>query len=275
MEIIMQNIVSLILWLVIIIAVVNVTVIRKSKNRKAAQSGEDRERVRNASAPLLRESDNAPLIYAHWEERESYGRTVKTTYHRFVVAYRDQTLWVSPFFIDKKTREMGLDRPKVLSTDNLGKITVTKKEKNGEIRQVKVWLADKQGHVLSQFDVEAENWRKNRWFPVNILQYEECAAFTRFIEALAARVAAENPGVDDLIKAEANEGLGVIGAIVSVVGAVFSIFFPPLGAAIALVGLLMSAISKLRGASGIIFLIVSIVCALVGAGFIWMYFTIM
>ena len=264
----MGNMVSLALWVVIIGAVVYNVFVKKGRNRKAAESGEDRESVLRAVGQML--EGNVPTVYAHWEERESYGRRVRITYHRYALAFQGETLWVFPLGIDKKTREIQAGRPVVLTPEALGKATVKAKEKDGEVKRLELWLGDKQGHVIQELTVNAENLRKNRWYPVNILQREECAALERFMTALSRRVAAENPGVDDLIKAESNESLGIIGAIVSVIGGVISIFMPPAGMVLCLIGLGMSVASKLRGAKGKVPLIIGVLCAALSAGLCWM-----
>lgn len=264
----MGNWVSLILWIGIIGMVIYNVFVKKGKNRKAAESGEDRENVRRAVRQML--DGDSQTVYAHWEERESYGRRVRITYHRYALAFQGETLWVFPLGIDKKTREIQAGRPMVLTPENLGKVTVKAKEKDGETARVELWLGDKKGHEITRLTVDAENLRKNRWYPLNIFQREECAALERFMTALSQRVAAENPGVDDLIKAENNDGLGILGAIVSVIGLVFTIFMPPLGLIVCLIGLVMSVVSKLRGSKGKVFLIVSILCAACSAGLCWM-----
>lgn len=263
----MGNWVSLFLWIVIIGVVLYNLVVKKGKNRKAAESGEDMESVRRAVEQQL--DGNVPTVYAHWEKHESYGRRVRVTYYRYALAYQSETLWVFPLGIDKKTRQVQAGRPTVLTLENLGKVTFTAKEKNGAVEHLELWLGDKQGHVITQLTVDAENLRKNRWYPVNILQREECAALAQFITAFSQRVDAENPGVDELMRAESNEGLGVLGAIVSAIGAVFSIFMPPLGVVVCLIGLVMSIVSKRRGAKGKIPLAVSVLCMALSLGLCW------
>lgn len=213
------------------------------------------------------------MIYAHWEKRESYGRAVRTTYYRYAAMFQGQTLCVTPLYIDKKARQIQAGQPMVFTPENLGKVTFKAKQKDGAVEHIEIWLGDKQGHELAQLDMDAENLRKSRRYPVNIVQQEKCAAFERFMSSLAQRVAAENPGVDALMKAENNEGAGILGAGVSVVGAFFAFFFPPAGLVLSLIGLLLSIISKLRGAKGKKALIISVICALWSAGFLWMYLT--
>lgn len=224
---------------------------------------------------LFGENAARQTLYAHWEEREHYGRTVKTTFYRYLVTYTDRTICVAPLYIDKNTRDIQPGRPSVFSPDNLGKIEIKTRQRNGVIKRLEIWLGNKKGQTLAQFYVNAENLRSSKYFPVNIDQQEELANFERFITAMAQRIDAENPGVDAMIKAYNNDSLGMIGVFVSVIGGVASIFAPPGGAFVALVGLILSVVSKLRGATGkksTIILIISIACAVVSAVFLAMYY---
>ena len=267
----MEYLPSVILWAAIIGYLVYTLVIKKNKNRQEAEDGADRERYQSAVKELLKEPESFRLAYAHWEERESYGRTVKTTYHRYGLAFRDQMLCVFPLGIDKKTREVQAARPVVFTPESLGKVRVKTKEKDGAPERLEIWLGDKKGHVIQELTVDAENLRKNRWFPVNIFQREECAALLSFVTGLTQQVERENPGVDALIQAEGNEGIGVIGAVVSGIGAVFSLFFPPVGLAVCLVGLVMALVSKLKGTTTKKWLLISGACMVLALGFGWFY----
>lgn len=264
---------SIILWVLIIGWIVYTFVIKKGQNRKAAQTGEDLARVKQAVDPLLGGAGGYKLAYAHWEEQESYGRTVRTTYYRYAAVFQEQTLLLFPLGIDKKTRQVQAGQPAVLTPDVLGKVTVQTKEKEGSVSHVEVWLGDKEGHVIAQLYVDAENLRKNRWFPVNIAQQEQCEAFQRFITALAQRVAAENPDVDAKMAAEARESFGTLGTILSIAGAVSGLLFPPLGAVLCLIGLILSVIGQIKGVKKKTGLIISIVCAVWVAAFCWFYYT--
>ncbi|MDE7172016.1 MAG: hypothetical protein K2O11_09135 [Oscillospiraceae bacterium] len=265
----MEYIPSILLWTVVIGALVYNFAIKKNQNRKEAQAGEDKQRVKRAVEPLLSGAWNFKLVYAHREERESYVRifktTYKTTYYRYAVAFQDQTLCVIPLGIDKKTRQIQADKPSVLSPDKLGKVSVKAAEKNGAVSQVKVWLSDKQGHTIINLTVDAESLRKNRWFPVNIAQQKECEAFHRFATALARQVAKENPGIDAVIEAESGAALGVVGAALSIGGVVGGIFAPAFGMIPCVLGLILAIVGKAKGAKGKTCLIISVTCAILMA----------
>lgn len=63
----------------------------------------------------------------------------------------------------------------------------------------------------------------------------------------------------------------MIGTVVSGVGAVFSLFFPPVGLAVCLVGLVMALVSKLKGATTRKWLLISGTCMVFALGFGWFY----
>lgn len=271
MESIVENWLFFVIWIVIIGGFIGYSFVKKSSNRKAAQTGEDKALVRNAAAPLIGEGGDTQIIYAHWEKSEHYGRTTRTTYFRYVVTYQDQTLCIAPLYIDKTTRQMQIAQPSIFTPENLGKVVVHTRLKNGAADHIGISLADKQGNTVFQLDVDAENLKKSRWFPVNIEQREECAAFASFMTSLAQRVAADNPGVDAIIKANSNKSLGTIGAVLSGIGAFVSFLFPPLGVILSLPGLIMSVVSKLKGAKSIIPLMISVLCAIWSAVFLFVY----
>ena len=263
-----QYLPMILFWVVIMVAGIVYYFVKTNNNRKNAQTGADKSRVHMAAQALFGESAARQTLYAHWEEREHYGRTVKTTFYRYLVTYTDRTICVAPLYIDKNTHEIQPGRPSVFSSENLGKIDVKTRRKNGEVKRLEIWLGNKKGQTLAQFYVNAENLRHNKYFPVNIEQQDELAAFEQFITAMAQRVNAENPGVDELIKAYNNESLGMIGVFVSIIGGVASIFAPPGGAFVALVGLILSVVSKMKGATSkksTIILIISIACAVLSA----------
>ncbi|MCI8566546.1 MAG: hypothetical protein HFI39_09570 [Lachnospiraceae bacterium] len=268
----MEYILPLIWWLLLVGGIACFIFLKKNRNQKAAQSGGDKQLVRQA-VQLPGEAGEYPLVYAHWEDQESYGRSVKTTYYRFAAAFQDQSLWVIPLHIDKKTHQIEANRPALFTPAVLGKVTVKIKEKDGAVRQVKATLCDKQGHDIVSLCVDSENLRKNRWYPVNILQQKECEAFARFLTPLARQVADENPEVDAMLAAESVESFGVFGVIVSAIGVVAGIFLPPAGVVLCLLGLLLALVGKWKGAKRKKYLIINLICAVWSVFFCWLYFT--
>ncbi len=124
----MEYILPLIWWLLLVGGIACFIFVKKNRNQKAAQSGGDKQLVRQA-VQLPGEAGEYPLVYAHWEDQESYGRSVKTTYYRFAAAFQDQSLWVIPLHIDKKTHQIEANRPALFTPAVLGKVTVKVKAK--------------------------------------------------------------------------------------------------------------------------------------------------
>lgn len=267
----MLNYLPTIIWFVVLAAVAVYSITKQRKNRSAAQSGEDMGRIKRELQPLLSTEESYQTVYAHREERSSYGRTVKITYHYYAVAFYGDTICISPLRSDKKSGQLQLGKPMVITPENLGKVKLKTKGTDDSPTHMELWLGDKQGHAIIELTIDAENIHRNRYTPMNIMQHTECASFKRFIDALAQRVAAENPGIDDIIKAEDNQSLGFFGACVGVLGIFFGFFSPFLGLGITGVGFILSLVSKLKGAKGIKSLIVSILCVIWSVGFFLFY----
>lgn len=189
---------------------------------------------------------NCKVLYAHWEKQEHYGRTTKTTYYRYVVAYNEQEMYVSPLNLDRKTGQIQLVQPFIFNQENLGKVTVNARQKNGATTHLDIWLGDKQGQKLLELYVDVENLNSNRWFPFNILQQEECDGLEHFLTAFTQRVADVNPDIEDVIKANNNESTSKLGSGLAIAGAIVSILFAPIGLVMALIGLILSIVSKKR-----------------------------
>lgn len=274
------NLVALLFWAVVGGAIVYNLFIKKAQNRAKAATGRDLEKVQQAVRELLPEgSQNAEIVYAHWEDVTHSGRTTRTTYYRYAAAFKDETLWVFPLQIDKQTHEVKAGGPWELTADRLGKVMVTLTDKNGMIRQVEVWLADKQGDVLVKLYVNAENLASSKYLPMNILQEDECAAFERFISPLAQKVAADNPGIDEMIAQQSADGNTGIAIGLAVGGLLGGIFLPPVGLILCLAALVLSIRARKWGGGRkkMVSLIVSAACLVLSgawcAFFLWMTFS--
>lgn len=270
----MKELIEIALWILLVGGIILFYFIRRSRNLKKAKSNEDKELIRKSMQSFFNEAD-CSLVYAHYEEQESYGRTVRTTFFRYVVIFFEKTLQVFPVRIDRKTREVQVAVPMILNPDNLGKITVDVKRKNDLLKYAEIWLGDKQGHCIVQFRIDAVNLRKNKWFPVNLIQQEECEEFAKFITDLSQTVAKENPKVDLIMANEANATLGTLGICLSIIGAVGGIFFPPLGLILCLIGFALSLAGKLKGNANKKSFIACTVLMIWSILFCVFYFTIM
>ena len=265
---------SMSLWILIIAVIFLFTMIKKAKNKKDALSGYDKKLIDEAIKKIM-QGENQKWVYAHYENQESYGRTVRTTYFRYVVMFYEQTLLAFPIRVDRKTREVQIGKPFVLSNQNLGKITVESKKRNENLKRVNVWLGDKSGHEILQFDVDSENLRKSKWFPVNLFQQNECEEFEAFITSLSRIVAKENPKIDLIIANEASSGLSPLGLGFSIGGVIGGIFMPPFGLMLCILGFAMSLVGKLKGNANKKSFIGCTVCLIWSIFFLIFYYVVM
>ncbi len=264
----MDKFLSLLIWLLLLLGI---NLVKISRNRKRLQSGEDKAHVKKAAEPLLEALGTNKVLYAHWEEHEHFGRGTKTTFYRYALTYQDRSLYLLPLQINKRTREIQPGKPIQLKAESLGRIAVTTKEKNGAVSRVELHLYDKEAKTVLQLTVDGTCLRKSRWYPLNILQQEECEAFYQFILPLAQQVEAENPGMDAIMEAHAREGFGVIGLILAALGAFFVLFVFPVGILFALIGLILAVIGKIKGGKSNKGLIISLLCFAWTLGFSWFY----
>lgn len=247
----------------------------KNVNRQIAAAGEDLENVRRAVRNVLPpHAQDAQIVYAHWEDmqhsydyaedvnhvRRNTRTTHTTTYYRYAVAFKGETLWVFLLKVDENAHDVQLGMPRVLTPEKLGKVSAAVKEKNGVIQRVETTLVDKQGGVIARICVDAENLNSSKYLPMNILQANECIAFKRFIIPLARKVEAENPGIDRLIGKRAVGVRGIVSVGFSIGGLVLDIFVPLSGVGVCLVGLMFAIDGKSRGNPGNKALITSGVC---------------
>lgn len=190
-------------WLVIvgIVAVcVIYTQLKEQKNKKLAATGEDMARLQNAVASVLPGETGYTVAYAHHEDVQHYGRSTRTTYYTYALAFDAARLWIIPLGYQKN--EILPNQP-YLATGNIGKVDLNTTVKNGELKSISVVLRDKMGESPIFLEVDALNTRKDRFHHVNILQPEACEKFSAFMAGFADTVAKENEGLDELIKEKA------------------------------------------------------------------------
>lgn len=271
-ELILNNL-NYIIWPLVVLGIAAYCLVKRNNNRKAAESGEDLNRLRQKVASLFTDAGDLSVVYAHYEQTEHYGRTTKTTYYRYAVAFRGEALWVFPLGVDKKTREYQVAKPMTLGPDNLGRVAVTTSEKNGAVKSVDAHLYNKDGKSIIQFTVDAKNLRTSRYYPVNILQQEGCDAFYCFITPLAQQVSSENTALEAKMEQDAKEANGTLALTISIVGAVIGFFFAPVGLVISAVGLAIAVRGRMQGARKNTGLIVSGVITVVLAVWSWFFIT--
>ena len=204
---------------VIVVGIVVICVIwsqlKESKNKKLAQGGADMQRLKDAVARVLPGETGYTVAYAHYEDVQHYGRSTRTTYYAYAVAFDATRLWIIP--IGFKKDEILPGKP-YLASSNTGMVDINPSMKNGELKSVTVILRNKMGEAPTHFDVDVWNTRKDRFHHLNIYQPEECAQFHTFITGMSETVSKENADLKELMDEKARKQNSKSGIILGILG---------------------------------------------------------
>lgn len=213
--------------------------LKEKKNKGLAESGEDKARLREVAARLFAGVDGCHSLYGHYEDVQHYGRSTRTTYYRYLLAHDSQRLWVAP--LDFQQGSILPAQPVEITKDDLGKADVkVTAAKDGSTRRVDLTLYGKDGKQLIQACATAENLRESRYYPVNILQEEECARFGQFMTDFAGQVNQENQELGAELERRAGKSAGKTSIILSAIGMVLSLALPFCGIVLGAIALFMA-----------------------------------
>ncbi len=152
--------------------------IREHINTKKGQTGEDLAKIRQVIKRLLPDYPSYTTAYALYKIRRSTGRSVRTTYYHYAVAFKPGELFVVP--IQYSGGEVSWQGSGALLTpENLGKV---------EHDRTGTALFDLSGKELCRFDVHLSYTRQDKYEPFNIQQQAEGKAFEQFIIEFAKEV---------------------------------------------------------------------------------------
>ena len=192
---------------------------RNKKNEQLAETGEDMARLRDAVAKVLSEETGYQVAYAHWEKVEYYGRSRRTTYYCYALAFDASRLWVIPLRFEKD--KILPSKPILITNEALGIAKVQTSVKNNELAQVSVVIMDKEGASPVNLEVAVMNTRSDRFHHLNIAQKAECEQFERFISGMSSAVALENDGLEERLKEKELVESGKRSKILGILGLVF------------------------------------------------------
>lgn len=221
-----------IIFVVVVVGVFLYVHFKGKADLKKAATGEDKARfedaIRKAMGELMNEGDYT-IAYSHWEDVEYRGRTKKTTYYHYGLAFGGGRLWIMPLRFEKEL--IMPDKPVLATGEMLGMVNVTeyKNKKTGKVTHVSATLNDKNGKKLVQLTVDQQNTKEDRFHHLNMLQDEECEKFYQFISEMSGKVSQENADLPDKLKAEENAKKSKNARIEAIVGLVFAIIFPFIG----------------------------------------------
>ena len=94
-----QTVRIFIILAVIIAVIVVYTQVKKASNMRKAETGMDKEKIKQLAARALPGESGYRVAYAHWEDVQHYGRTTRTTYYTYILAFDAERLLV----IDRKS----------------------------------------------------------------------------------------------------------------------------------------------------------------------------
>lgn len=248
--------------------------IREKINLKQAENGEDKERLRQAMLKALPGETGLRVAYGHWGDVQYRGRTRRTTYYCYGLAFDSSRLFLMPLRYEKDLI-VPLQRPVLLAAESLGiaKCSILK-DKNGNARRVRTTLHDKNGEKFLDLDVDVENTRDDRYHPVNIVQPEECQQFCDLMESMCSKVERENEGLEERINQENAAKRGKTAIILSVIGLALCFVLPFVSIVLGGIGLFYAPKPKQVGrvAPPLILSALSLVLGLVFTG-VTVYFS--
>lgn len=203
--------------------------LKKKKNMALAENGEDMARLQQAVAQVLPGEAGYQVAYAHYEKVEYYGRSRRTTYYCYALAFDANRLWVIPLGFNKESIRPAA--PSVITKDALGAAKVEPRMKDGVLKGFSATLRDKNGENPVFFDVDVMNTQDDRFHHLNIAQQHECDQLYEFMTGIAQTVAAENSDLqvqmDEKAFAQAKKSgmtLGVLGILTCWTGLIGLIF---------------------------------------------------
>lgn len=238
-------------WYILIAAVLFVIIfiyiqLRESMNRKKAETGEDKARLRKAVDRVLNGEYGYRVAYAHWEKVEHMGRRTRTTYYTYALAFDASRLWIMPLRYEKG--EVVPAEPLLLTSQMLGIAKMDASvDKSGSLRRVSISLHDKDGKEFLTCYVDAVNLREDRFHHFNLLQPEECEQFQSFMATFAAQVTQQNQGLEERVQEEEAAARGGRAKKLAIIGIVAGLLFPLAGFVVGVIAAVTAPKPRLTG----------------------------
>lgn len=154
--------------------------VKEHINEQKAKTGEDLAKVRLVLSRLLPDSTSYTTAYAFYKWSKYQGRSKRTWYYHYAIAFRPGELFVVP--IQYAGGEVSAQSRGVLLTpENVGRV---ESDGAGPV------IFGKDGQEICHFRVMAGYTNQGRYEPFNISQLEESKAFGTFIADFTRRVSA-------------------------------------------------------------------------------------
>lgn len=168
--------------IMVVIAVVYV-LIRDKINKKKAATGEDREALWGILQKAVPDAQNYTKAYACWEWSTYQGKTKKTSYWYYGVAFNSERIFIVP--LSCAGGDMSYSNAYCIQKTELGMV-------NSKKDAAWVELYDKNLNEMISLTVFGENLRDDKYHPVNIMQEEEAKKFVAWKDNWMESVNAAN-----------------------------------------------------------------------------------
>ncbi len=164
---------QVIVCVVAVFAVATVYVlIHDHKNTKLANTGEDKNRLKEILRGVVPDLENYTSAYASWQITKYYGKRSETTYWYYGIAFNDDRIHVVQ--LENTTGQIRGANSFVVEKSRLGMV-------NSKPGLNWMSLYDEDGDEIVTLMVVKENLKDDSFHPVNIIQGEEAEAFQALV----------------------------------------------------------------------------------------------
>lgn len=169
---------------VIMVVIATVFVLIRDKiNKKKASTGEDREALWNILQKAVPDAQNYTKAYACWEWTVYQGKTRKTTYWYYGIAFNSEQIFIVP--ISCADGDISYSEAFCIRKSDLGMV-------NSKSDAAWAELYDKNFNEIISLSVFGENLKDDKYHPLNIIQEEEAKKFVAWKDNWMASVNAAN-----------------------------------------------------------------------------------
>lgn len=173
-----------IIGIIVLVVIATVYVLIRDKiNKKKASTGEDRETLQRILQKAVPDAQNYTKAYACWEWSTYQGKTKKTTYWYYGVAFNSERIFIVP--LSCEGGDMSYSETYCIQKTDLGMVNSKKDAAWAE-------FYDKNGNEMISLTVFGENLRDDKYHPVNIIQEEEAKKFVAWKDSWMESVNAAN-----------------------------------------------------------------------------------
>lgn len=173
-----------IIGVVIMVVIATVYVLIRDKiNKKKAGTGEDRANLWGILQKAVPDAQNYTKAYACWEWSTYQGKTKKTTYWYYGIAFNSEQIFIVP--LSCAGGDISYSQSYCIRKADLGMV-------NSKQGAAWVELYDKNLNEMISLSVFGENLRDDKYHPVNIIQEEEAKQFVAWKDSWMESVNAAN-----------------------------------------------------------------------------------